>query len=959
MRNALILSLFLSVFTTAAFAEAPYRDAVPQTLSSFPDLQADFGGEIGKRVHNVVENWSVRAPKANPAMLSVFSMRERSPKSSEYYVPWVGEFVGKYLENSILLLQASDSQQLQQIVPVVINALISQQDRDGYLGVYSRGERLCVCWDLWGHYHAMTALMLYYERTGNADALEAARRAGFFFEKIFYRTDQDGEPKGVKDVGSDEVNFAIMTALCQLYRLTSEQRFLDDAHKVLTDLESRGDFYREGLAGTEFFRTPQPRWESLHTILGLEEFYRIEGDDSYRRAFLNLWESVYKRDVHNNGSFSSGEQAIGSPFKNEAIETCCSVAWIALTVEALRRTGDPRCADALENSLYNAVCAYTHPSGSWCAYNTPMNGRREASTQTIVFQARPGQPELNCCSVNSPRGFAELVNWGVMNGKDDQGQDALYVNYYGEGAQTFAFAGKQTRLVQKTNYPREGRIELEVGPVDGSEAEFTLFARVPAWAKSAALVTPDGEKTELTPGKYAAIKRVWKLGESVALEFPPTLRYLSGDGDFAGKALIYYGPLLLAYDQSFNRRDPDSIPTISPKALENANVELVNGNPVGELVGYYSPQIFIKLDGEPAAKNDENIADNNTNDNTNDAANANDAPGAETAAQVTEPLFLVDFAFAGALGTTYASWLPCKETAPPIPACDSPVQDATVARGAIPFSWRKVVGAQTIRFKVVVADSEDFSNVLFETASDDGRCALALPEQTNALEPRKTYYWKIVAENEFGAVESLAPGRRFQVDPDLPLFDLDGWKEKREGNRKMRTLIDQASEKTSNAAEGEDGAMRFNGADAIVTYELEAFPRVEFDAELEFKLEGTPEKGQIAEIVSAWNKGMDDPLRVAVDANGAVYGSVESSRGARYTAKKSVEPNVWHKLRVTKVGREWTMEIDGEEEGRLNVEEILSTDSTAIGLGGNPKYRGQPEFFRGEIRNFTLRGVCD
>ncbi len=921
---SIVLTLVLALVQTC-FAQ--YQDASPQKLSSFIDLRADYGGEIGARVDAVVQNWSKRAPKANPAMFSVFGMREREPKSSSFYVPWVGEFVGKYLENTILLTQMTNDKELKTLVDVAVSALIVQQDRDGYLGPYSKDERLYVCWDLWGHYHAMTALMLYYERTGDSNALEAARRAGFFFEKRFYHKDKEGVEVGVKDVGSDEVNFAIVTALCQLYRLTDEEHYLDAARLVMKDLEERGDFYREGLAGTEFYHTPQPRWESLHTILGLEEFHRVDGDETYLRAFLNLWESVYKRDVHNNGSFSSGEQAVGTPFKNSAIETCCTVAWIALTVEALRATADPRCADALENSLYNAVCAYTHPSGSWCAYDTPMNGRREGSTQTIAFQARPGQPDLNCCSVNSPRGFAELANWGVMRGKDAQGRDAIYVNYYGEGTQSFRLGAKKAALTQKTSYPVDGHIELEFGTEDGETTEITVYARVPQWAQGTTLTIPGEDSREVAAGEYVAIERAWKRGETVALDFPMALRYIAGDGDFSGKASIYYGPLLLAYDQYFNAYEPEALPTFSPKAFEDAKIELVRSNPTGELIGFYSPQIFVKLD---------------------------------TLEEGATPIFLVDFAFAGALGSSYASWLPAAEIAPPVPACETPLQDQAVGPGAIAFTWRRVVDAQNYRFKVVVASDPEFADVVFEAASDNAKDVVAPAELTKALEPSKTYYWKVVAENAYGATESLAPSRRFRVDPTLPEFDLQAYRERRSLNKNMRTLIDATTPgRNENVTVAEDGTTTFNGVDSIVTYELSDFPRVEFEARLEFVMNDAPAQGRIAQIVSAWCKGVDDPLRVAVDSEGRLYGAVESTaRGGRTVAVK-LERGRRYALRVEKVGKTWTLYLDDEEVGRVAVEATMNTECDAIALGGNPKFRGQPEFFNGEIRAFELRGICE
>lgn len=114
---------------------------------------------------------------------------------------------------------------------------------------------------------------------------------------------------------------------------------------------------------------------------------------------MRCW-SIYRADVHNSGSFSTNEQAMGNPFQGGSIETCCTVAWLALSVETLRLTGDSRIADALEHATWNAVLAYEHPSGRWCTYDTPMNGKRLASAHSIVFQSRPGTPELNCCSVN-------------------------------------------------------------------------------------------------------------------------------------------------------------------------------------------------------------------------------------------------------------------------------------------------------------------------------------------------------------------------------------------------------------------------------------------------------------------------------------------------------------------------------------------------------------------------------
>ena len=55
-----------------------------------------------------------------------------------------------------------------------------------------------------------------------------------------------------------------------------------------------------------------------------------------------------------------------------------------------------------------------------------MDGVRKASAHDIVFQAREGSPELNCCSVNGARGFGMISDWALM-----RAGDGLLVNWYG------------------------------------------------------------------------------------------------------------------------------------------------------------------------------------------------------------------------------------------------------------------------------------------------------------------------------------------------------------------------------------------------------------------------------------------------------------------------------------------------------------------------------------------------
>ena len=144
---------------------------------------------------------------------------------------------------------------------------------------------------------------------------------------------------------------------------------------------------------------------------------------------------------------------------------------MALTVDMLRLTGDPQVADVLELSTLNGGLAAQHPSGRWWTYNTPMDGVREASAHGIVFQARAGTPELNCCSVNGPRVLGMLADWAVM-----RGETTVLVNAHFPGDVDIGLV----RLHCETDYPRSGRVKWTMKPV--GNGEFPIRFRIPGWS---------------------------------------------------------------------------------------------------------------------------------------------------------------------------------------------------------------------------------------------------------------------------------------------------------------------------------------------------------------------------------------------------------------------------------------------------------------------------------------------
>ena len=540
-----------------------------------PQTRFALEGPVAGYLDGVSNNWLKVAPEANPAMLEIFRDRDRRPLRD--LLPWSGEFAGKYLTGAVQVLRLTGDAELKACLQGFVRELVSLQAEDGYLGPWPADSRLtgsapnCAgTWDAWGHYHVMLGLLLWREETGDTAALVCARRMGDLFCEKFLG---DKSPRLV-DTGSTEMNLAPAHGLCLLHRATGEERYLALARQIV-DVEfaaqdAGGSFlagnYLEGpLADRRFFELPRPRWESLHPIMALAELYRLTGEERYRTAFENIWHSIADYDRHNNGGFSSGEQAQGNPYHQGAIETCCTIAWLALTVEMLRLTGDPRVADELELATLNSVVGMHSHTGRWATYNTPMDGMRKASAHEIVFQAREGSPELNCCSVNSARGFGMMSDWALC-----RDADGLVLNWYGPGVITTKVDGSDVTLTQDTVYPRKGEITLFVFPAHPTT--FTLKLRIPRWSSVTSISVNGTRVNGITPGSYLALSRQWHPEDRIEIEFDLGYHGWVGEEECAGKASLYRGPLLLTYDRRFNDMDPDDVPALDAEALDGRNI---------------------------------------------------------------------------------------------------------------------------------------------------------------------------------------------------------------------------------------------------------------------------------------------------------------------------------------------------------------------------------------------------
>lgn len=563
----------------------------------------DIGGFMGSRIHANQRNWLMVAPVANPSMLTMF--RDHNPPLSipTGYVPsrdlivWSGEFAGKYLISGVQGLRLTQDPHLRAMLGDFVTDLIGYQDPDGYLGPFEKGQRMdglnpygYPLWDLWGQYHCLLGLYYWYKETGDSNALSACRRTA----DLFCRTFLDSG-KSISKVGEQEKNLACSHIFTLLYQEVGDPRYLRLVREIEIAWTSKdGGNYVSGFQnGEAFFQGKMQRWESLHSVQAVAELYFITGDQKYHHAFIQIWRSILSTDRHNTGGFSSAEAASGNPFDPRPIETCATIAWMALTLDMLRLTGNPRAADELEMSTWNAVLGAQDPDGRWWTYNTPMGGvatdnmddlkmnpplkfapaflgERRPAVYDIGWQDRRGASYLSCCAANGPRGLGMLSEWAVMTAPG-----GIVLNYYGPGEFTVSLpSGRNLRLIQDTNYPVTGKILLRVMPE--IDEHFTLRLRIPYWSNTTVVILNGEPLKDVVPGTYLILARVWKSTDILELTLDMSLRYWVGGprptnaiservtgAGAVGKISIYHGPVLLAYDPRYDRYDPAHLPSVT------------------------------------------------------------------------------------------------------------------------------------------------------------------------------------------------------------------------------------------------------------------------------------------------------------------------------------------------------------------------------------------------------------
>lgn len=485
---------------------------------------------------------------------------------------WQGEFWGKWFTSAALAYQYNPSPMLHAKLKSAAEGLMATQTPDGYIGNYAPESRL-KAWDIWGRKYSMLGLIAYYDITKDKKALEAATRGADFL---------------IRELGEQHANIvqmgnhrgmaasSVLEPICQLYNRTGNQKYLAFAEEIVRQWETPEGpqlISRAAVPVGKRFPKPEKSWygweqgqkayEMMSCYEGLLELYRITGKEAYKTAAEQTWQSITESEINIAGSGSameawfSGKEKQTMPIAHYQ-ETCVTVTWIKFNQQLLRLTGEAKYADAIEQTFYNALLGAMRPDGSDWAKYTPLAGQRlEGSEQCGMG--------LNCCNASGPRGLFTIPHTCVM-----QSELGISLNFYIDGTYRLRTPGNQTiGVVQKTDYPRSGKIEIMLELPKDEQMEIAL--RIPAWSSSS-VVSVNGIATEkVTPGDYLRLTRNWKNDDriSVELEMKGKVHRMGNQPEYVA---VTRGPVLLTRDERLGNPALEAI--LAPVLNEDGTVDV-------------------------------------------------------------------------------------------------------------------------------------------------------------------------------------------------------------------------------------------------------------------------------------------------------------------------------------------------------------------------------------------------
>jgi len=481
--------------------------------------------------------------------------------------------VYKALEAIAYSLQNIPDAALEQKADEWIAKIASAQEPDGYINTFYSLTGLDKRWkDMEKHEdycagHLMEAGVAYFQATGKRQLLDVAIKMANHIDTQFRQANKPWVS------GHEEIELALV----KLYKVTGEDRYLQLADWFL-DQRGRG----HGVGGI----WDNPHWgpkyaqddvpvkdqkeitghavRAMYLYTGAADVAAAKNDPGYMKAMKTVWEDVVYRNMYVTGGIGSSGSNEGFsvdydlPNENAYSETCASVGMVFWNQRMNLLEGQSQYIDVLERSLYNAALDGLSLTGDRFFYGNPLASSGQHFRKEWFGTA--------CCPSNIARLVASVGDY--IYAKNENG---IWVNLFIANQTEFDLSGEKVGVEMKTNFPWEGKVELEVNPT--TTQRFTVSLRIPGWIqenpvpgklysflqeeKTNFTLLVNGEKaTFRQENGYAVLEREWKKGDRITYELPLEIRQLQSRPEVLAntdRIAIQRGPLVYCVEGADNQ----------------------------------------------------------------------------------------------------------------------------------------------------------------------------------------------------------------------------------------------------------------------------------------------------------------------------------------------------------------------------------------------------------------------
>ncbi|HUC25511.1 MAG TPA: beta-L-arabinofuranosidase domain-containing protein [Streptosporangiaceae bacterium] len=365
-------------------------------------------------------------------------------------------------------------------------------------------------------------------------------------------------PDGIQAVcGHPEIE----AALVELYRVTGEHRYLEQAvlfvarrgHGTLETGEVTSAYFVDDVPVRDADVLRGHAVRALYLAAGAVDVAIESGDAELLTALRAQWRSTVSRRTYLTGGMGSRHEgeSFGEDFELPAdraySETCAGVGSVMFSWRQLLAHGDEAYADLIERTLYNVIATSPNETGDEFFYVNPLQrdtpgqeSARDVPSPRAASSQRAPWFEVSCCPTNVARTFASLAAYIATF--DASG---LQVHQYAPSTIAAVLPdGRAVAMHVETEYPDSGSVVVTVD--DSPSTPWTLSLRVPAWALDGATIESGGRR-EAVSGRVARVTQVFRPGDRVVLELPlvPRLTFPHPSvDDLRGTAALEVGPLV-------------------------------------------------------------------------------------------------------------------------------------------------------------------------------------------------------------------------------------------------------------------------------------------------------------------------------------------------------------------------------------------------------------------------------